>query len=724
MQLLNTFSDHRPDLVVLNAALHGLAGRWRTLLELWRGARSRWSLRPDVVSYCAAVAAVRGEDAQVRRLCSEMQHDRITPDLAMDVAIAESLAAPPQLLGALSETICTAFGSDCSDLGLRQNDLGQWQDAARVLPAHGLAKPGTSAGVWPATSTPDTAAGRDRVLCRAWASARAASSAARAARAACAGSGGAAELPARAAAIGAGAAVGIGAAAATAPRYHQVSSENSYTQSQARKKGFQYIGLLERQELLDYIEHGIRSGERIVPEVLEGSKRPKTERSGETPMAPHKRKFEEISDSFEISYSEYCLQARPLHDLTSTVRTVGKTLPMAVATLKIAQQELRSLGAGGGFYFRERDRFIEMPSHVDKWPVTVLDLVPLNLQHRYAQVRDIFWNEVERFIASARAKHFNFKDARHPQVRRSGHGTCVPGAPPMVVRLSSWVSTPRSLARDEPVCVAGPQVSNWSPPEMGMATWPAPAASIRSPRNTVSTPREESPVRHPTDPAERAALRAKLRILPSRPEAEVPNRSVSPRSRKGGRPTVQRMQSPRSALRRSASSSGYSGVPSSYSASVPASQPQDTSQSVTAPASVLERELGAIQRKAAEREDPPARAGGGERRGERGGGWRGHDFRGRPRKSRGLTSHSWLEVRLLDDRRLRMEIYADRGYTEQCFDPRAVSAPGAGTAGLRFFDPDSTIYDGRCAGETELRRALTAETLREAGRCGRVRWAG
>ena len=27
---------------------------------------------------------------QVRRLCSEMQHDRITPDLAMDVAIAEA----------------------------------------------------------------------------------------------------------------------------------------------------------------------------------------------------------------------------------------------------------------------------------------------------------------------------------------------------------------------------------------------------------------------------------------------------------------------------------------------------------------------------------------------------------------------------------------------------------------------------------------------------------
>ena len=34
------------------------------------------------------------------------------------------------------------------------------------------------------------------------------------------------------------------------------------------------------------------------------------------------------------------------------------------------------------------------------------------------------------------------------------------------------------------------------------------------------------------------------------------------------------------------------------------------------------------------------------------------------RKSRGLTSHSWLEVRLLDEQRLRIEIYADRGYTE------------------------------------------------------------
>jgi len=66
---------------------------------------------------------------------------------------------------------------------------------------------------------------------------------------------------------------------------------------------------------------------------------------------------------------------------------------------------------------------------------------------------------------------------------------------------------------------------------------------------------------------------------------------------------VQRLQSPRSALRRSASGvtpAGFGG-----SSSVPASQDlrEPSSQSVTAPASVLERELGNLQRKNAERED-------------------------------------------------------------------------------------------------------------------------
>ena len=42
------------------------------------------------------------------------------------------------------------------------------------------------------------------------------------------------------------------------------------------------------------------------------------------------------------------------------------------------------------------------------------------------------------------------------------------------------------------------------------------------------------------------------------------------------------------------------------------------------------------------------------------------------------------------------------------FDPRHPSAESA-----RFFDPDSTIYDGRVAGPQDLARPLTAEIMRK-----------
>ncbi|CAE7340682.1 unnamed protein product, partial [Symbiodinium sp. CCMP2456] len=87
----------------------------------------------------------------------------------------------------------------------------------------------------------------------------------------------------------------------------------------------------------------------------------------------------------------------------------------------------------------------------------------------------------------------------------------------------------------------------------------------------------------------------------------------------------------------------------------------------------------------------------------------------RHEKSRGLTSHSWLEVSLLDGRRLRLEIYADQGYTELHYDP-------ANKSDSRFFDPQSTLYDDRAAESQDLARPLTAETLtREAKELARRR---
>jgi len=76
----------------------------------------------------------------------------------------------------------------------------------------------------------------------------------------------------------------------------------------------------------------------------------------------------------------------------------------------------------------------------------------------------------------------------------------------------------------------------------------------------------------------------------------------------------------------------------------------------------------------------------------------------RHEKSKGLTSHSWLEVHLLSGKRLRLELYADQGYTELMYNP-------VGSANARFFDPQSIVYDDRVAGVQDLARPLTATTL-------------
>lgn len=337
--------------------------------------------------------------------------------------------------------------------------------------------------------------------------------------------------------------------------YHEVSREDSkYSFNSATRRGFKYIGVIDRSELLTYIEGGIDKFEKIVPEVLAGHKLPKSEKTGDTPSAPRKRSAEEFhveakrrrQDSVEISFKEYAMQARPFNDLASAVRHRGKPLPGFKPVLQLAMDELkewskvagipkpkpsrekrpfahdlakaldhdpksfpiilvpnnksapvnkknaRALLEDGifsrferkllteeeskakaqapkmeervfvqrniagrmwnfevlddtshfsdqdwlrvvavvtngeewefhgwpfgsvvdllctikGFYFREKDRFVEMPDHVHKWQVSVLDLPPKNLQHRSAQVRDTFWKEVERFMLSARVKNF------------------------------------------------------------------------------------------------------------------------------------------------------------------------------------------------------------------------------------------------------------------------------------------------------------------------------
>ncbi|CAJ1413401.1 unnamed protein product, partial [Effrenium voratum] len=133
--------------------------------------------------------------------------------------------------------------------------------------------------------------------------------------------------------------------------YHEISrEEGSYTPQGAKRRGFQYLNVCDRSDLLAYLEGVIDSSEKIVSEVARGLKRPKTESSGVTPAPPRKRhELTERSpqpeakrrreERFDMSAAEYNLEARPVKDMDGMVRG-GKELPSISAILKIAQGEL------------------------------------------------------------------------------------------------------------------------------------------------------------------------------------------------------------------------------------------------------------------------------------------------------------------------------------------------------------------------------------------------
>merc|ERR1712032_656013 len=57
-----------------------------------------------------------------------------------------------------------------------------------------------------------------------------------------------------------------------------------------------------------------------------------------------------------------------------------------------------------GIYFHPAG--LQMPLHVAKWAVSVLNLSPKQLQHRFQLVRDNFFQEVEKFMSSKRQPKF------------------------------------------------------------------------------------------------------------------------------------------------------------------------------------------------------------------------------------------------------------------------------------------------------------------------------
>lgn len=57
-----------------------------------------------------------------------------------------------------------------------------------------------------------------------------------------------------------------------------------------------------------------------------------------------------------------------------------------------------------GVFFREVNTLT--PLHVTQWAVSILDMAPVQFQHRFSELRDAFWVEVERFLTAFRSKKY------------------------------------------------------------------------------------------------------------------------------------------------------------------------------------------------------------------------------------------------------------------------------------------------------------------------------
>lgn len=149
--------------------------------------------------------------------------------------------------------------------------------------------------------------------------------------------------------------------------FHQVSDakDGSYTLAAAKKRGFQYIGVAIRGDLIDYlVGHaenmpGIGKRKRPLDDALVAA-RPKqlAKSTGSKPELPrpssrgaasssvyasapgseHAR--EESEQTTELSYSDVLARVRPVKDLDVLVRCPGRKVPNADLILKIAQDEV------------------------------------------------------------------------------------------------------------------------------------------------------------------------------------------------------------------------------------------------------------------------------------------------------------------------------------------------------------------------------------------------
>jgi len=126
----------------------------------------------------------------------------------------------------------------------------------------------------------------------------------------------------------------------------ETSCDRSYTQDIAKKRGFTYIGVASRSDLCDYILGVSETCVGIVPDVIEGRKRPRADEALQY-AEPPSAKAAKAQAVEEISYADVQERVRPVKDLDVLVRCPGKTVPNADLILKIAQDEWKHWHTAG-----------------------------------------------------------------------------------------------------------------------------------------------------------------------------------------------------------------------------------------------------------------------------------------------------------------------------------------------------------------------------------------
>jgi hypothetical protein len=132
--------------------------------------------------------------------------------------------------------------------------------------------------------------------------------------------------------------------------FHEISSDRPYTQETAKRRGFQYIGVASRGDLLDFLIGRADTCPGVAHEVLTGRKRLREEqpavesrrmKATSQSIADDPAIAEDHAPGSEITYSDVVARVRPVKDLDVLVRAPGRTVPNADLILKIAQDEVK-----------------------------------------------------------------------------------------------------------------------------------------------------------------------------------------------------------------------------------------------------------------------------------------------------------------------------------------------------------------------------------------------